>query len=81
MTTAPLQVLNQIKQRRITNRKRGLDTAWQNANEYISLKKGYPIMIAGVGGAGKTEFTFDLNTQRILDARMEVVDTIPRNRR
>lgn len=60
MTTAPLQVLNQIKRRRITNRKRGLDTAWQNANEYISLKKGYPIMIAGVGGAGKTEFTFDL---------------------
>jgi len=53
-------VLKQIKERRITNRKRGLDTAWSNANQYISLKKGYPIMIAGVGGAGKTEFTFDL---------------------
>ena len=60
MTTAPLQVLKQMKERRVTNRKRGLDTAWKNDNEYISLKKGYPIMIAGVGGAGKTEFTFDL---------------------
>jgi hypothetical protein len=60
LTTSPLEALNEIKQRRISNRKRGLDTAWSNANQFISLKKGYPIMIAGVGGAGKTEFTFDL---------------------
>ena len=26
----------------------------------MSLKKGYPIMIAGVGGAGKTELAFDI---------------------
>ena len=60
ITTAPLNLADALYHRRANNRKRGLDTAWSNANEFISLKKGYPLMIAGVGGAGKTEFTFDI---------------------
>lgn len=60
LTSSPLTLLPQIKKRRLTNRKRGLDTAWSKANEFMSLKKGYPLMIGGVGGSGKTEIAFDI---------------------
>lgn len=60
LTTAPLEREEEIARRRHTVRKRGLDTAWTNANEFISLKKGYPLMIAGLGGVGKTELELDI---------------------
>lgn len=60
LTTAPLTLEDELQRRRHTNRKRGLDTAWRVANDYISLKKGYPLMVAGKGGVGKTEFILDI---------------------
>jgi hypothetical protein len=60
LTTTPLEAMSMLQLRRVNNRRRGLDTAWSNANEFISLKKGYPLMIAGVGGSGKTEVAFDI---------------------
>lgn len=60
ITISPLELENEILMRTKTNRKRGLDLAWDNANEFMSLKKGYPMFIAGVGGVGKTEFILDL---------------------
>ena len=60
ITTTPLETMSTLQLRRVNNRRRGLDTAWSNANEFISLKKGYPLMIAGVGGSGKTEVAFDI---------------------
>ena len=60
ITTTPLEAMSTLQLRRVNNRRRGLDTAWSNANEFISLKKGYPLMIAGVGGSGKTEVAFDI---------------------
>lgn len=59
-TAQPIDLEGEIIKRRRTNRKRGKPTAWEQANEYMSLKRGYPIMIGGVGGAGKTELAFDL---------------------
>jgi hypothetical protein len=60
LTTAPLERKEQIEIRRRTNRRRGLDFAWPVLNELASLKKGYPIMIAGEGGVGKTELILDI---------------------
>lgn len=60
LTTSPNERYFDLLQRRQTNRRRGLDLSWSNANEFISLKKGYPLMVAGVGGVGKTEFLLDL---------------------
>lgn len=37
------------------------------ADEFISLKKGYPLMIGGLGGSGKTEFTFELIIRSIIN--------------
>jgi hypothetical protein len=60
VTIAPLQLEDEIAKRRVTNRKRGADLSWSNANQFMSLKKGYPLMVAGVGGAGKTELVLDI---------------------
>jgi len=46
---------------------RGANTGFTKADEYISLKKGYPLMLGGVGGAGKSEFAFELIIQSILN--------------
>jgi hypothetical protein len=59
-TSAPLELETEIVRRRYTNRRKGRPFAWQIANEFASLKNGYPLMIAGVGGAGKTELPFDI---------------------
>jgi hypothetical protein len=60
LTTAPLERKLAIEKRRLSNRRRGLDFAWPNLNELASLKKGYPIVIAGEGGVGKTELILDI---------------------
>jgi len=60
MTVSPIELHDTIIQRMHTNRRRGLDTSWSNANEFISLKKGYPLFVAGVGGVGKTEIILDI---------------------
>ena len=60
LTTAPLERKPELEKRRRLNRRRGLDFAWPNLNELASLKKGYPIMIAGEGGVGKTELILDI---------------------
>lgn len=60
LTVSPLELKPEILKRTVSNRKRGLDLHWSNANEYMSLKKGYPIFIAGVGGVGKTEIILDI---------------------
>lgn len=60
VTIAPLQLAAEILKRKKTNRRRGLDVAWSNANEFISLKRGYPIMVAGTAGVGKTEIVADI---------------------
>ena len=60
ITISPIELHDTIIQRMHTNRRRGLDTAWTNANEFISLKKGYPLFVAGLGGVGKTEIILDI---------------------
>lgn len=60
ITISPIELHDTIIQRMHTNRRRGLDTAWTNANEFISLKKGYPLFVAGLGGVGKTEVILDI---------------------
>lgn len=60
ITTAPLERKLELEKRRLNNRRRGLDFAWPNLNKLASLKKGYPIMIAGEGGVGKTELILDI---------------------
>jgi hypothetical protein len=60
ITVSPLELKSEILTRTTTNRKRGADLHWSNANEFMSLKKGYPIFIAGVGGVGKTEIILDI---------------------
>jgi len=60
LTTAPLDMEAEIVKRRRTNRKRGNPVAWHKASKLFSLKKGYPLMIGGAGGTGKTELAFDI---------------------
>jgi hypothetical protein len=60
ITLSPFDLADELKIRRLTGSIRGEETGWSCADEYISLKKGYPFMMAGIGGAGKTEFIFDL---------------------
>ena len=60
MTISPIELQDEVLQRMQTNRRRGLDLAWPNMSEYVSLKKGYPIFVAGVGGVGKTEIILDI---------------------
>lgn len=57
---SPKELESEIIRRMSTNRKRGLDVPWNNLNDLMSWKKGYPIFIAGVGGVGKTEFLSEL---------------------
>jgi len=45
---------------------RGASTGLTKADQFISLKKGYPFMIGGIGGSGKTELTFELIIQSII---------------
>lgn len=66
LTVSPLEISDDVAFRRSTVRKRGLDTAWGVANQFISLKRGYPLMIGGLGGVGKSEVAFDL----VLNAAM-----------
>jgi hypothetical protein len=60
MTLSPIELQDEVIQRMHTNRRKGLDFAWPNMNEFASLKKGYPIFMAGVGGVGKTEILLDI---------------------
>jgi hypothetical protein len=69
---SPKQLELEIIKRMPTNRKRGLDLAWSNANEFISLKKGYPIMIAGEAGVGKTELLIDIILNAIIQHQFKV---------
>lgn len=60
LTAQPIELEGEIIKRRLTNRRRGNDTGWKQADKFMSLKRGYPMMIGGVGGAGKTELAFDI---------------------
>ena len=60
LTYAPLEISDQVAFRRHSVRKKGEPTAWAMANKFISLKRGYPLMIGGLGGVGKSEFAFDI---------------------
>ena len=39
---------------------KGLDTGFASLKDFVTLKKGYPLFIAGSPGAGKSEFTMEL---------------------
>ena len=67
VVNSPLSLLGELKQRRNTYEKRGLSTGWKKADEFMSLKKGYPIMIGGYAGSGKSEVAFDIAINSSVD--------------
>ena len=60
IVTSPLGILGELELQRHTYKQRGLDLAWDDANKFMSLKKGYPIFVGGAAGSGKSEFCLDL---------------------
>jgi len=38
----------------------GVDTGWSTIDDYLTLKKGYPMFVAGAPHSGKTEFILEL---------------------
>lgn len=53
-------VLSELSSFRETGNARGLDCGLDALNEIFSLKKGYPLFIAGAPFSGKTEFAFEI---------------------
>lgn len=53
-------VLEPLANLRIENVERGVPCGIVSLNEYFSLKKGYPLFIAGAPYSGKTEFTLEI---------------------
>lgn len=60
VTISPRELRAELLKRRLTVRKKGLSTGWAGLDEFMSLKRGYPIFLAADSGIGKTEFCFDL---------------------
>jgi hypothetical protein len=51
---------NKLNTLREEGNQQGLSTGFDSLDGFVTLKKGYPLFIAGSPGAGKSEFTFEL---------------------
>lgn len=52
--------INQLSELRLNGWQRGLPTGYNCLDKIFSLKKGYPLFVAGAPHSGKTEFVLDL---------------------